>query len=133
MKTVLLLMCSNVFMTVAWYGHLKLNWLEGRPLIVVILFSWGLAFFEYCLMVPANRAGYLDAGMTGYQLKILQECISLAVFVGFAFVVLRERLAWNYAVSFGLILAAVWFAVGIRPPPVTPVSPAPPPARQAQP
>lgn len=119
MKTVLLLVASNLFMTAAWYGHLKLRWLEGKPLLVVILCAWGIAFFEYCLMVPANRSGYLSGTFTGYQLKILQEAITLVVFVGFAWVVLHERLTWNYAVSLVLILLAVWFAVGFpaaRPP-----------------
>ena len=69
-KVVLLLIGSNVFMTIAWYGHLKLKWLEGRPLIVAILVAWGVAFFEYCLQVPANRLGYFGANFSGYQLKI---------------------------------------------------------------
>ena len=111
MKTVLLLFASNVFMTFAWYGHLKWRWLEAKPIAVVILVSWLIAFFEYCLMVPANRAGYLSGTFTGYQLKILQEAITLVVFIGFATTVLKERITWNYAVSFGLIVAAVWFAV----------------------
>lgn len=115
MKTILLLFASNVFMTCAWYGHLKFRWLENRPLIVVILVSWALAFFEYCFMIPANRAGYLSGQFSGYQLKVLQEAITLCVFVGFAWVVLKERLTWNYAVSFGLILLAVYFAVAIKP------------------
>jgi uncharacterized protein len=114
MKTLLLLVASNVFMTLAWYGQLKLKMFEGKSLWVVILMSWGIAFFEYCLMVPANRIGYAN-GMTGYQLKVLQEVITLLVFVGFAWLVLGERLTWNYAVSFVLILAAVYFAVAIKP------------------
>ena len=114
MKTVLLLVASNIFMTLAWYGQLKLKIFEGKALWVVILMSWGIAFLEYCLMVPANRMGYAN-GLTGYQLKVLQEVITLAVFVGFAWVVLGERLTWNYAVSFALILAAVYFAVGVKP------------------
>jgi len=109
MKTVLLLICSNIFMTLAWYGQLKLKIFEGKSLLIVILMSWGIAFFEYCLMVPANRMGYAN-GLTGYQLKILQEVITLGVFVGFAWLVLGEKLTWNYAVSFGLILLAVFFA-----------------------
>ncbi|MES1166580.1 MAG: DMT family protein [Pseudomonadota bacterium] len=115
MKTILLLVCSNIFMTVAWYGQLKFRFLEGKSLLTVILFSWAVAFFEYCLMVPANRGGYLSGEFTGYQLKIIQECITLAVFVVFAWIVLKERLAWNYAVSFALILAAVWFATAFKP------------------
>jgi uncharacterized protein len=115
MKTVLLLFASNVFMTFAWYGHLKFRFLEGKPLITVILFSWGLALFEYCLMVPANRAGYLTGNFTGYQLKIIQEAITLTVFVGFAWAVLKEKLTWNYAVSFALIILAVYFATAFKP------------------
>ncbi len=115
MKTILLLVCSNLFMTLAWYGHLKFKWLEGKSLFFVILVSWGIAFFEYCLMVPANRAGYFSGGFSGYQLKIIQECITLAVFVAFAWFILRERLTWNYAVSFVFILLAVWFATAFKP------------------
>jgi uncharacterized protein (DUF486 family) len=115
MKTILLLVCSNIFMTTAWYGQLKFKFLEGRSLFTVILVSWAIAFFEYCLMVPANRGGYLSGEFTGYQLKIIQECVTLAVFVVFAWIVLGERLAWNYAVSFALILVAVWFATAFRP------------------
>jgi len=114
MKTVLLLVCSNIFMTLAWYGHLKLKWLDGKSLFVVILVSWGVAFFEYCLMIPANRGGYLSGEFTGYQLKIIQECLTLLVFVVFAWLVLKEKLTWNYAVSFGLIVLAVWFAVAFK-------------------
>jgi uncharacterized protein len=115
MKTVLLLICSNIFMTLAWYGHLKFKFLEGKSLFVVILVAWGIAFFEYCLMVPANRAGYLTGEFSGYQLKIIQECVTLAVFVVFAWLVLGEKLSWNYAVSFALMVAAVWFATAFRP------------------
>lgn len=114
MKTFLLLLASNIFMTFAWYGQLKLKFFEGRSLGFVILVSWGIAFFEYLLMVPANRIGYAN-GMTGYQLKVMQEVITLGVFVGFAWGVLGERLTWNYAVSFLLILGAVYFAVGVKP------------------
>lgn len=113
MKTILLLFASNVFMTCAWYGHLKWKFLEGRSLLTVILVSWAIAFFEYCLMVPANRIGYAE-GITGYQLKVIQEAITLSVFIGFAWLVLKERLTWNYAVSFALILLAVWFAVAFK-------------------
>lgn len=120
MKTFLLLLASNVFMTFAWYGQLKLKVFADKPLWIVILLSWAIAFFEYCLMVPANRIGYAQ-GMSGYQLKILQEVITLLVFVGFAWLVLGERLTWNYAVSFGLILGAVYFAVAF---PAAPRSPA---------
>jgi len=114
MTTFLLLLASIIFMTFAWYGQLKLKFFEGRSLGFIILVSWGIAFFEYLLMVPANRIGYAN-GMTGYQLKVMQEMITLGVFVGFAWLVLGERLTWNYAVSFLLILGAVFFAVGIKP------------------
>ncbi|MET0261756.1 MAG: DMT family protein [Rariglobus sp.] len=116
MKTILLLVASNIFMTLAWYGHLKFKFLEGKSVWWIILFSWGLAFFEYCLMVPANRAGYMSGTFSGYQLKIAQEAITLAVFVVFAWLVLKEKLTWNYAVSFGLIIAAIYFAFAFKPP-----------------
>ena len=102
-------------MTLAWYGHLKFKFLEGKSVFTIILFSWGLAFFEYCLMVPANRAGYLSGTFTGYQLKIIQEAITLAVFVVFAWLVLKEKLTWNYLVSFALIFGAVYFATAFKP------------------
>lgn len=115
MTTVVLLCLSNVFMTFAWYGHLK--FLHDKPLWVTIAISWGIAFFEYSLMVPANRLGY--GRFTGYELKIIQEVITLLVFVGFAWVVLGEKLRWNYAVSLLCIFLAVYFAFGFRaaPPP----------------
>lgn len=112
---ILLLALSNVFMTFAWYGHLKFPWLEGKSVWTVILVSWGIAFFEYCLMVPANRLGFMSGQFTGYQLKIIQEAVTLGVFIAFAGVVLQEKLRWNYAVSFLLILAAVYFAVAFKP------------------
>jgi uncharacterized protein (DUF486 family) len=114
MKTILLLTASNIFMTLAWYGQLKLDVFKGKPLWLVVLMAWGIAFLEYCLMVPANRGGYAD-GWSGYQLKIAQEVITLAVFVVFAWLVLGEKLRWNYAVSFALILLAVWFATAFKP------------------
>jgi uncharacterized protein (DUF486 family) len=100
--TPILLLASNVFMTFAWYGHLKF---KGQPLWLVILASWGIAFFEYCLMVPANRLG--SATMTAYQLKILQEAITLVVFVGFAWLYLGEGLRWNYLLAMALVMGAV--------------------------
>lgn len=115
MKTILLLVASNVFMTLAWYGHLKIKWLDGKSIWTVILLSWGIAFFEYCLLVPANRAGYFSGQFTGYQLKVIQEVITLSVFVVFAWLVLGEKLRWNYAVSLGLIVLAVWFALAFKP------------------
>jgi uncharacterized protein (DUF486 family) len=112
MRTILLLCLSNVFMTYAWYGHLKYH--NDKPLWIAILISWGIAFFEYCLMVPANRLGY--GKFTGYELKIIQEVITLVVFVGFAWLVLGEKLKWNYAVSFLFMALAVWFAFGFNKP-----------------
>jgi uncharacterized protein (DUF486 family) len=105
MKTVCLLIVSNVFMTVAWYGHLKDN---SRPLIVAILLSWGVAFFEYVFQVPANRSGYGRFTLT--QLKVMQECITLVVFTLFAFFIFREPVKWNNVISYTLIVAAVYFA-----------------------
>jgi uncharacterized protein (DUF486 family) len=116
-KVILLLLGSNIFMTVAWYGHLKLRWLDGKPLIVAILVAWGVAFFEYCLQVPANRLGYMGAHMSGYQLKVIQEVITLLVFIVFAWIVLKERLTWNYAVSFAFMMLAVYFATAFKPSP----------------
>ena len=104
-KTVALLVASNVFMTFAWYGHLKFR---TRPLALAILASWMIALPEYMLQVPANRLGY--SHLTGFQLKILQEVITLCVFIVFAWFYLGEGLRWNYAISFALIVAAVWFA-----------------------
>ncbi len=92
-------------MTAAWYGHLKYR---GVALWKVILISWGIAFFEYCLQVPANRLGYGE--FSAFQLKIIQEVITLVVFLAFAVVYLGERVRWNYGVAFALILAAVYFA-----------------------
>ena len=105
MRTILLLIGSNLFMTAAWYGHLKYR---GVALWKVILISWGIAFFEYCLQVPANRLGY--GQFTAFQLKIIQEVITLLVFIGFATLWLGERVRWNYGVALALILAAVYFA-----------------------
>ena len=102
MKTIGLLFASNVFMTAAWYGHLRF---KSAPLWKAILFSWAIAFFEYCLQVPANRWGY--GTYTAAQLKIAQEIITLVVFAGFAWLWLGEQLRWNEMVAFGLVLAAV--------------------------
>ena len=106
LRTILLLSLSNIFMTFAWYGFLKD---KGIPLWKAILMSWGIAFFEYCLMVPANRNGYL-AGMSGFQLKITQEVITLIVFAAFATLYLKEPFKLNYIISFILVLGAVYFA-----------------------
>jgi uncharacterized protein len=105
MRTILLLFCSNTFMTIAWYGHLRFR---DRPLPIVIVVSWLIAFLEYCFQVPANRIGYGE--FTAYQLKIIQEIITLIVFVIFALLYLREVPRWNYALSFLCLLGAVMFA-----------------------
>ena len=102
MRTILLLLASNIFMTFAWYGHLKD---KGVPLWKAILVSWGIAFFEYCLMVPANRLGYQD-GLSGFQLKIIQEIITLVVFSFFAVLYLKEPFHWKYLVSFLFLMGA---------------------------
>ena len=107
MLTVVLLTISNIFMTFAWYGHLKY---KGSPLGIVILVSWGIAFFEYCFQVPANRIGH--GTFTAAQLKIMQEVITLVVFAGFSMLYLKEEFRWNYAVGFVLILAAVAVVFG---------------------
>lgn len=104
-KTVGLLLCSNVFMTIAWYGHLRF---KAAPLVVAILASWGIAFFEYCLQVPANRFGY-TGGLSGFQLKMVQEVITLVVFVGFALFWLKETPRWNHGVAALFLLGAVYF------------------------
>ena len=105
MRTVLLLLASNVFMTMAWYGHLRFR---GVALWRVILVSWGIALFEYCLQVPANRWGY--GQFSAYQLKIIQEVITLLVFMVFSALWLGEPPRWNYLVAFALVLGAVGFA-----------------------
>jgi uncharacterized protein (DUF486 family) len=105
MRTVLLLAASNLFMTVAWYGHLRY---KGVALWKVVLVSWGIAFFEYCLQVPANRLGY--GQFSAYQLKIMQEVITLLMFIVFSAIWLGEAPRWNHLVAFALVLAAVGFA-----------------------
>ena len=109
MTTLLLLCVSNVFMTFAWYGHLKCG--HDWPLWKAILVSWAIALLEYCLAVPANRLGY--GQFSGFQLKIAQEVITLAVFVVFAVLVLGERIAWNTLAAFACLGAAAWFAFGV--------------------
>lgn len=103
---IVLLIFSNMFMTFAWYGHLKY---EYKPIWFVIITSWGVAFFEYVLQVPANRWG--SNVYTAAQLKIIQEVITLVIFCGFAMFYLHERIRWNYVAAFVCILAAVVFAV----------------------
>ncbi len=104
MLTVVLLVLSNVFMTIAWYGHLRY---KSSPLWIVILISWGIAFFEYCLQVPANRFGH--GQFSAAQLKTIQEVITLVVFSVFSIVYLKEPLKWNYLVGFALMVLAVFF------------------------
>lgn len=115
MWTVILLTISNVFMTVAWYGHLRF---KSSPLWAAILASWLIAFVEYCFQVPANRIGHMQ-GFTGAQLKTIQEVITLVVFSIFSVVYLKEPLRWNYIVGFALILAAVVFVFMFREAPGT--------------
>jgi uncharacterized protein (DUF486 family) len=105
MKTVALLFFSNIFMTFAWYGHLRD--LRQKPLWVAILVSWGIAFFEYCLQVPANRIGY--GSMSLAQLKIIQEVITMLVFVGFAHFYMKKNLTLDFLWASLCILGAVYF------------------------
>jgi uncharacterized protein len=103
MKTIFLLLISNTFMTFAWYGHLKS---PEMPIWKAVLISWGIAFLEYCFMVPANRLGY--GQFNAFQLKTIQEAITLVVFVVFAVLYLKEPLKWNYLFGFILIFLAVF-------------------------
>jgi len=110
MLTVFLLICSNCFMTVAWYGHLKYG--HAWPLWKAVLVSWSIAFFEYCLAVPANRLGFAE--FSGFQLKVIQEAVTLVVFMIFAITFLKEKLAWNYLVAFAFIGVAAFFAFAFK-------------------
>lgn len=114
--TILLLVVSNIFMTFAWYGHLKmqdLKWITNTtPLIIVILISWGIALLEYCCQVPANRMGFTGNGgpFTLMQLKVIQEVVTLVVFTIFTVVFFRgEQLHWNHFAAFVCLILAVWF------------------------
>ena len=113
--TIGLLILSNAFMTLAWYGHLKFNelkWFSKLGLFSIILISWGLAFFEYCLQVPANRIGYNEYGgpYSLVQLKVIQEVITLTVFSIFALIVFKNMtFKWNHFVGFGFLVLAVYF------------------------
>ena len=113
---VFMLVCSNVFMTFAWYGNLKLqqmNLIKDWPLIGIIVLSWGMAFFEYTFMIPANRIGSQITGgpFSLMQLKVIQECVSLVVFTVIVATVFKgEPIRWNHLVAFGLIILAVFFA-----------------------
>lgn len=110
-----LLLMSNVFMTLAWYGHLKMNELgisSHWPLIAVILFSWGIAFFEYCFQVPANRIGFVGSGgtYTLLQLKVIQEVLSIFVFCIIANILFQgEKIAWNHLAAFACLIMAIVF------------------------
>ncbi len=104
LTTILLLTFSNIFMTFAWYGHLKY---KATPLFVVILVSWGIAFFEYCLQVPANRIGH--GYFSAVELKTIQEIITLLVFVAFSYLYLDEEMRWNHLVGFVFIVLAAFF------------------------
>jgi uncharacterized protein (DUF486 family) len=114
-KTIIFLIISNVFMTFAWYGHLKFKefeWGRNLGLFAIILISWGMAFFEYMFQVPANRAGFnCDGGPFNLvQLKTIQEVITLTVFTAFTVIFFKEeKLAWNHLVGFGLLILAVFF------------------------
>jgi uncharacterized protein (DUF486 family) len=101
---ILLLLGSNIFMTLAWYGHLRF---KEQPLLIVILASWGIAFIEYCLAVPANRWG--SAVYTTAQLKTIQEVVTLIVFAGFSVIYLKESFTWNYAAGFAFIALGGFF------------------------
>ena len=116
LQTILLLIVSNIFMTFAWYGHLKFQQTglitDHTPLIVVILLSWGLAFFEYCCQVPANRIGFMGNGgtFTLMQLKVIQEVISITIFTLFTILVFKgESLHWNHVAAFACLVLAVYF------------------------
>lgn len=113
--TILLLVCSNTFMTFAWYGHLKfkeMKWAESLGLLAIILISWGIAFFEYCFQVPANRIGYRGTGgpFSLVELKVLQEVITLVVFVIFTTLFFRtESFRLNHLIGFAFLILAVYF------------------------
>ena len=112
--TIGLLLCSNVFMTLAWYGHLKLTTMpkySSLSLFAVIILSWGIAFFEYCFQVPANRIGFENNGgpFSLVQLKVLQEAITLIVFTVFSMLAFHVPLKWNHWIGFVLLVSAVYF------------------------
>ena len=114
-RTITLLVISNVFMTFAWYGHLKLRefkWFESLPVIAIILISWGIAFFEYIFQVPANRIGFRENGgpFTLLQLKVIQEVITLIVFTVFSTMAFKnETFRWNHFIGFIFLVLAVYF------------------------
>jgi len=113
--TIVLLICSNTFMTFAWYGHLKIkqmNWLPDAGLFLIILISWGIAFFEYLFQVPANRIGFVENGgpFTIWQLKVIQEVITLTVFTAFTLIFFKNQpFKMNHLIGFGFLVLAVYF------------------------
>lgn len=107
LKTILLLICSNIFMTFAWYAHLK-N-LHNKALWLAILASWGIAFFEYLFQVPANRIGFNSGSLSLAQLKIIQEVITLSVFVPFAILYMNQPISWNFLGAGLCLVGAVYF------------------------
>jgi uncharacterized protein len=115
LSTILLLLLSNTFMTIAWYGHLKysqMKWSQSLGLLAIIMISWGIAFFEYCAMIPANRIGFKGNGgpFTLWQLKVVQEVITLTIFTIFTLLVFKsETLKWNHIVGFICLVLAVFF------------------------
>ncbi|MDP4290394.1 MAG: DMT family protein [Bacteroidota bacterium] len=114
-STILLLLLSNTFMTFAWYGHLKysqMKWSQSLGLFAIILISWGIAFFEYCAMIPANRIGFKGNGgpFSLWQLKVIQEVITLTIFTIFTLTVFKsETLRWNHILGFICLILAVFF------------------------
>ncbi len=115
LSTIGLLVCSNIFMTFAWYGHLKfkeMNWFSHWGLPMIILFSWGIALFEYCFQVPANRIGFVENGgpFNLWQLKVMQEVITLIIFTCFTTLVFKnESFRLNHAIGFVFLILAVYF------------------------
>lgn len=113
--TIALLVLSNTFMTLAWYGHLKFNewkWFGKLGLVGIVLLSWGIAFFEYCFQVPANRIGFKEFGgpFSLVELKVLQEVITLIIFMIFSFLFFKnETIKWNHIVGFGFLILSVFF------------------------
>ena len=118
-QTVALLIASNVFMTLAWYGHLKMSefsWFQKWPLFAVIVFSWGIAFFEYRLMIPANRIGFEGTGgpFNIMQLKVMQEVITLIVFIAFSIIAFHMQIRWNHVMAALCLIAAVYLVFGFK-------------------
>lgn len=118
-QTVALLIASNVFMTLAWYAHLKMaefSWFQKWPMFAIIVVSWGIAFFEYCLMIPANRIGFEGTGgpFSIMQLKVMQEVITLIVFIIFSILAFHMQLRWNHIMAALCLVGAVYFIFGFK-------------------